>query len=221
MSYIISILPELFDAFLVTLQLWAIAITIGVVWGFILAIGQVYGNKLISSLCLGYSEFFRGTPLLVQLFLIYFGLPTFGINLPSFPAAALALTLNSGGYQSQYFRGAIQTVRGGQIRAAESLGMNKFQIIVKIVIPQAIRVVIAPWSNECIGILKFASLSFTVGAVEIMGAAKMIGYRTFKILPTFLAASIIYLIAVTIVSELLDLLEERLRIPGLEKGQLE
>lgn len=221
MSYIISILPELFDAFLVTLQLWAIAITIGVVWGFILAIGQVYGNKLISSLCLGYSEFFRGTPLLVQLFLIYFGLPTFGINLPSFPAAALALTLNSGGYQSQYFRGAIQTVRGGQIRAAESLGMNKFQIIVKIVIPQAIRVVIAPWSNECIGILKFASLSFTVGAVEILGAAKMIGYRTFKILPTFLAASIIYLIAVTIVSELLDLLEERLRIPGLEKGQLE
>lgn len=221
MSYIISILPELFDAFLVTLQLWAIAITIGVVWGFILAIGQVYGNKLISSLCLGYSEFFRGTPLLVQLFLIYFGLPTFGINLPSFPAAALALTLNSGGYQSQYFRGAIQTVRGGQIRAAESLGMNKFQIIVKIVIPQAIRVVIAPWSNECIGILKFASLSFTVGVVEILGAAKMIGYRTFKILPTFLAASIIYLIAVTIVSELLDLLEERLRIPGLEKGQLE
>jgi len=221
MNYIISILPELLKAFCVTLQLWAISISAGVILGMLGAIGLVYGNRIIYALCIGYSEFFRGTPLLIQLFLIYFGLPSLGINLPSFPAAAIALTLNSGAYQTQYFRGAIQTIRGEQIEAAESLGMNRLQIIRKIVISQAVRIVIAPWSNECIGILKFASLAFTVGVVEILGAAKMISYRTFRILPTFLTAALIYLAAVIVITELLDLAESKLRIPGLKKGQIE
>jgi polar amino acid transport system permease protein len=221
MDYIISIMPELLRAFTVTLELWIIAITLGIVFGLLLAVGQVYGNKPVSACCIAYSEFFRGTPLLVQLFLVYFGLPSLGIDLPSFPAAALTLTLNSSGYQAQYFRGAIQTVRGEQILAAESLGMNRLQILRKIVIPQAVRVVIAPWSNECIGILKFASLSFTIGVEELLGVSKMIGYRTFKIFPTFFAAAMIYLAAVTVVSFLLDYAEARLSIPGLKKGQLE
>ena len=221
MDYILSIMPELLQAFVVTLELWAIAIVAGIFFGLLLAIGQVYGNKLVAALCIGYSEFFRGTPLLVQLFLIYFGLPSLGIDLPSFPAAAVTLILNSSGYQAQYFRGAIQTVRGEQIMAAESLGMNRFQILRTIVIPQAVRVVIAPWSNECIGILKFASLSFTIGVEELLGVSKMIGYRTFKIFPTFLAAAMIYLAAVTIVSLCLDYAEAKLSIPGLRKGQLE
>jgi len=221
MNYIISILPELLQAFLVTLQLWAISISAGVILGMLGALGLVYGNKFIYAICIAYSEFFRGTPLLIQLFLIYFGLPSVGINLPSFPAAAIALTLNSGAYQTQYFRGAIQTIRGEQIEAAVSLGMNRLQIIKKIVIPQAVRIVIAPWSNECIGILKFASLSFTVGVVEILGAAKMISYRTFRILPTFFTAALIYLLAVLIITQLLDIAESKLRIPGLKKGQLD
>ncbi len=221
MEYIISIMPELVRAFAVTLELWIIAITLGIFFGLLLAVGQVYGNKPVSACCIAYSEFFRGTPLLVQLFLIYFGLPSVGVDLPSFPAAALTLTLNSSGYQAQYFRGAIQTVRGEQILAAESLGMNRLQILRKIVIPQAVRVVIAPWSNECIGILKFASLSFTIGVEELLGVSKMIGYRTFKIFPTFFAAAMIYLAAVTVVSFLLDYAEAKLSIPGLKKGQLE
>ncbi len=221
MDYIISILPELLQAFVVTLELWAIAIGFGILFGLLLAFGQVYGNKPLSLACIGYSEFFRGTPLLVQLFLVYFGLPSIGIDLPSFPAAAVALTMNSSGYQAQYFRGAIETVKGEQILAAESLGMSRVQIIRKVVVPQAVRVVIAPWSNECIGILKFASLSFTIGVEELLGVSKMIGYKTFKIFPTFFAAAMIYLAAVTIISILLDYAEARLSIPGLKKGQLE
>jgi polar amino acid transport system permease protein len=92
MDYIISILPQLLQAFVVTLQLWVIAVGLGIVFGLLLAFGQVYGNKPLSLACIAYSEFFRGTPLLVQLFLIYFGLPSIGIDLPSFPAAAVALT---------------------------------------------------------------------------------------------------------------------------------
>lgn len=221
MGYILSILPELLAAFTVTLQLWVIAMLCGIVLGILLALGQVYGKKPLALACIGYSEFFRGTPLLVQLFLVYFGLPVIGIDLASFPAAALTLTLNTSGYQAQYFRGAIETVRGDQIIAAESLGMTRPQIIRKIVIPQSIRVVIAPWSNECIGILKFASLSFAIGVQELLGVTKIISYRTFEIFPTFAAAAIIYLVAVTIVTLILDYAEAKLAIPGLKKGQLD
>ncbi|MFP4507905.1 MAG: amino acid ABC transporter permease [Candidatus Acetothermia bacterium] len=211
--------PKLLEGTAVTLELTAICITSGFLVGLALSLGRVYGNKLVYGLTTAFVEMVRGTPLLVQLFIIYYGLPDVGILLNPLLAAGIALGLNTSAYQAEYFRGAIQSVSSGQMTAARSIGMSRVGAIKSIILPQALRLAIPSWSNELIYMLKYTSLAFTVGAPELMAKAKIIAARNFRYLEVFIIVAFIYIIIVTAFTKILDIVEERVKIPGLETGE--
>ncbi len=211
-----QIMPRLLEGAVVTLELTACSISLGFVLGIALALGRLYGKRPVSLLCTGYIEFFRGTPLLVQLLILYYGLPPYGIRLSSFVAGILGLGLNSAAYQAEYFRGAIQSVSQGEIMAARAIGMSRFKAIVNIILPQMLRIVIPSWSNELIYTLKYSSVAYMIGAPELMAQGKFIAAQNFRYFEVFLVVAFIYLIAVVVLSRILGVLEKRVRIPGLQ-----
>lgn len=208
-------LPILGRGMLVTLELTAIAISIGFVIGILLAIGEIYGNHPIRMLSIAYTTLFRGTPLLIQIFIFYFGLPSIGIMISSFLAGVLALSLNSAAYQAEYFRGSIQAVKKDEVVAARALGMSKLQGILYVVIPQTLRMVIPSWSNQLISLLKFSSLVYTIRVKELMYQGKIIASLTFRSFEVFIIVAMMYLGAVIFFSTILRILEKKIRIPGL------
>lgn len=210
------LLPPLIEGVLVTIKLIILSIPSGLVLGILIAVGRVYGNKFISSLCAVYTMFFRGTPLLVQLFIIYYALPSIGIFFSPFMAAVTGFILCSGAYHSEYIRGAIQSIKTGQMMAAEALGMSRIKAVLYIILPQALRRAIPGCSNEIIYLIKYSSLAFMVTCVELTGAGKIIATRHFRYTEVFLVVGIIYLVVVSIVTKFLNILEKKLRIPGLE-----
>jgi len=210
------LLPPLIEGVLVTIKLIILSIPSGLILGILIAVGRVYGNKFISSLCAIYTIFFRGTPLLVQLFIIYYALPSIGIFFSPFMAAVIGFILCSGAYHSEYIRGAIQSIKTGQMMAAEALGMSRIKAVLYIILPQALRRAIPGCSNEIIYLIKYSSLAFMVTCVELTGAGKIIATRHFRYTEVFLVVGIIYLLVVSIVTKFLNILEKKLRIPGLE-----
>lgn len=216
LSLVREIMPQLLRGTIVTLQLTGIAISMGFIIGTFLALGRLYGNRSISAICNGYIQFFRGTPLLVQLFIVYYGLPRYGIRLSSFTAALIGLGLNSAAYQAEYFRGAIQSISEGQMMAARAIGMSKFKSIKNIIIPQALRIVIPSWSNELIYTLKYSSVAYMIGAPELMAQAKFITAKNFRYFEVFIVVAFIYLVIVLVLSRILDFIEKKVRIPGLQ-----
>ncbi len=209
------LLPPVLEGALVTLKLIALSIPLGLISGILIAVGRVYGNKFISSFCSVYTLFFRGTPLVVQLFILYFGFPSIGIFFSPFAAAVIGFILCSGAYHSEYIRGAIQSIKIGQMMAAEALGMTRAKAIFYIILPQALRRAIPGCSNEIIYLIKYSSLAFMVTCVELTGAGKIIASRYFAYTEVFLVIGIIYLLMVSVVTKLLNMLEKKLEIPGL------
>ncbi len=210
-----DILPKLLEGAIVTIELTIIAIMIGIFIGIPVAMGRVYGNKLIYALCTLFVEIIRGTPLLTQLFILYFGLPSVGIMLSPFTAAMIGMGINSAAYQAEYFRGAIQSVKREQLTAAYSIGMNQMQAIRHIILPQMFRLVIPSWSNELIYLLKYSSMAYMIQAPEIMSQGRLIASRNFRTFEVFIIVALIYLILVSILSKFLDMVENKFRIPGL------
>ncbi len=210
------LLPPLIEGVLVTIKLIILSIPSGLILGILIAVGRVYGNKFISSLCAIYTIFFRGTPLLIQLFIIYYALPSIGIFFSPFMAAVTGFILCSGAYHSEYIRGAIQSIKTGQMMAAEALGMSRIKAVLYIILPQALRRAIPGCSNEIIYLIKYSSLAFMVTCVELTGAGKIIATRHFRYTEVFIVVGIIYLLVVSIVTKFLNILEKKLRIPGLE-----
>ena len=211
-----EIMPGLLKGAVVTLELTVCSISLGFILGVALALGRLYGKRPVSLFCTGYIEFFRGTPLLVQLLILYYGLPPYGIRLSSFVAGILGLGLNSAAYQAEYFRGAIQSVSQGEIMAARAIGMSRFKAIVNIILPQMFRIVIPSWSNELIYTLKYSSVAYMIGAPELMAQAKFVAAQNFRYFEVFLVVAFIYLIAVVILSRILSVVEKRVQIPGLQ-----
>jgi polar amino acid transport system permease protein len=210
-----SIIPKLLEGTAVTIELTVIAIAIGVLMGIPVALGRVYGNKSIYAFCTFFVEIIRGTPLLTQLFILYFGLPSIGIMLSPFLAAIIGMGINSAAYQAEYFRGAIQSVKKEQLIAAYSLGMKQNQTIRYIVLPQMLRLVMPSWSNELIYLLKYSSMAYMIQAPEIMSQGRLIASRNFRTFEVFIVVAFIYLILVLALSKILDLMESRFNIPGL------
>lgn len=200
---------------LVTLQLWVLTLVFGGILAVLTALARIYGNKPLYYFATGYVELIRGTPLLVQLFIVYYGLGDIGLFLNPFLAAVIAFSVNTAAYQAEYIRGAIQSTRGGQIEAALSIGMNKLKFIRHIVLPQALRIVIPSWSNEAIIMLKFTSLAFMVTVPELMAQGRMIATRNYRYLEVFAIVAFIYLVVVLIFTKFLDLLEKKTAIRGL------
>jgi len=214
-----DLLPTLLNGTVVTIELILISAPVGLLIGMLMAVGQIYGNRYVSLFCKGYVIFFRGTPTLVVLFIFYFGLPSLGIGLSAFASSILAFALSSGGYQSGYIEGALQSIEVGQMMAARSIGMSKRQAIFNIILPQAIRRAIPGCSNEIIYLVKYSSLAFMVTCVELTGAGEIVAAKYFKFTEVFIVVGIIYLVLVTVATKLLSRLEKKLKIPGLDIGK--
>ena len=214
-TYAIDILPELLDGARLTIFLTFISLTIGFVIGLPLAVLRISGGIWINRLVFGYLTLFRGTPLLVQLFLVYYGLPQFGISFSRIAAACITLGLHSSAYQAEYFRGAMMAVGSGQMKAARAIGMSRNRAILHIILPQAFRLAIPAWSNEMVAMIKYTAVIFLIAVPDLMGQAKIISSQLFTPVPTYIIVAIIYLIMVGIASYALHLLSEKLAVPGL------
>ena len=208
-------LPYLLQGAGVTLIVVVGAMILGLALGVPLAVGQIYGHAALRRAIGVYVWFFRGIPLLVFLFLFYFGLCTaLDINLSAFTVAIIVLGLISSAYQSQIFRGTILSLPEGQLKAARALGMSDLKGIVFIVLPQALRLSVPGWSNEYSIILKDSAVTYALGVAEIMARAHFVATRTYQQLPLYLTAGVIFLVLTYAGTKGLRILEEKVRIPG-------
>ncbi len=215
LTAVINAFPYVLEGSLVTISVVVGAMGLGLLLGVPLAVGQVYGNPLLRRLVDVYVWFFRGVPLLVLLFLFYFGLfSMLNINLSAFAVAVIVLGLISAAYQSQIFRGAILSLPEGQFRAARALGMSDRTAILHIILPQALRLSIPGWSNEYSIILKDSAVTFALGVPEIMARTHFVATRTYQHLPLYLMAGLIYLVLTYLGIRALRMLEEKVRIHG-------
>jgi polar amino acid transport system permease protein len=214
-QFFINSLPDLLSGLGYTLLLTFVSIVVGFFIGISLALGRVYGNKIINGVCVGYIELIRGTPLLVQLFIIYFGLPSIGLIFTPLQAALIGLSINSGAYQAEYLRGSIQSVESGQMSAARSLGMNRLQSIRYVILPQALRIAIPAWSNEFIYLLQYSSIAYIIQVTELTAEGKFIAAHTFRYLEVFAMIAVIYLVLTIVSTEIIDRIAQRLSIPGI------
>ncbi|MCU0573037.1 MAG: amino acid ABC transporter permease [Syntrophobacteraceae bacterium] len=218
LSAVINAFPYVVEGALVTVAVVAGAMSLGLVLGIPIAVGQVYGGVWLRRAAGFYAWFFRGVPLLVLLFLFYFGLfAYFNINLSAFTVAVIVLGLISAAYQSQIFRGAILSLPVGQLKAARSLGMSDFKAICFIVLPQALRLSIPAWSNEYSIVLKDSAVTYALGVAEIMARTHFVATRTYQHLPLYIMAGLIYLLLTTVGVRSLRLLEKKVRIPGYSR----
>jgi len=215
-----ALLKRFFSEFMVgagvTLELTAVGLLIGLVLGLGLALARAYGPFWLRSLAIGYIELFRGTPLLVQLFLIYYGLPSLGITLSQSLSAYLALGLNSAAYQAEYLRGAIISIGDSQMTAGRAIGLSSWQTIRFIILPQALRLVIPAWSNKPISLLKTTAVVFLIAVQDLMAKAKRAATITYNPIGSYIAVAVIYLVMVFALNAFLKWLERKARIPGFE-----
>lgn len=181
----------------------------GLLLGFALAVGRLYGPAPLRWLTRLYVSFFRGTPLLVQLFLIYYGLAQLGIQLDPLPAALIGFSLNMAAYTSEILRAAIASIDRGQWEAAASIGMSKTQTLYRAILPQAARTALPPLGNSFISLVKDTALAATIQVPELFRQAQLITARTFEIFTMYLAAALIYWALASILAHFQARLEAR------------
>ncbi len=211
--------PRYLDGFLTTLKLVSVSIVIGAVLSLPVAFGRMSSNKLLSRLCFGYIYFFRGTPLLAQLFLLYYGFGSFrpfwqDIGLwwffrDAWSIALLSFSLNTAAYQAEILRGAIMNVPKGQIEGAMSLGLPKMVTFFKITLPQALIVALRPYGNEIILMVKGSAVVSIITVYDLMGHTRRAFSQTVDY-QTYIYAAIFYLLVVEVMRRLWDVLEHRL-----------
>lgn len=203
---VMSSLPRLLDGAWMTVQITALSVTIGLCLAVPLALARVSKNPLLKAPSFAFCFYFRGTPLLVQIFLIYYGSGQFkefleAVHLWQFLreayfCAVLSLTLNTAGYTAEILRGAIMAVPWGEIEAARACGMNKFMMYRRIILPKAFRLAWPAYTNEVVFLLQATSLVSIITVMDITGVARVISARTFAFYELFIAAAILYLILV-------------------------
>ncbi len=174
------------------------------------AIGRLSDNAFINGAASLYVSLVRGTPLLVQIFFVYYALPQFGVALPSIPAGIIALSFNYGAYMTEIFRAGIQAVPRGQREAAESLGMPERLVMRRIVLPQAFRIVIPAIGNDFVAMIKDSALVSTIAVQELLWRASKIGTRHFRTLETLLIAAVVYWLLTIVFSYFQERLERRM-----------
>jgi polar amino acid transport system permease protein len=216
---ILSNMPYLLQGTWVALQLLAYLLAIGFVLGLVLSLAEVYGHWTMRWTGIAFERVFRGIPELVLILLCFYGVGNF-FPIEPFPAAVLALGLRSAAYQSQIFRGVIQAVPSGQVAAARSIGMSGVQAVLYVVLPQALRQVPGPWSNEFSGALKATSLAYVIGVVELTRQGHYIISSTQgNILVVFSVVAAMYFVVNWTGNRLLYRAERALSFPGLENRE--
>ncbi len=214
-----SFWPLLRAGLLFTVPLTLITFIGGIALGFLLALGRLYGPKPLVALVRFYVWLIRGTPLLVQLFLIFYGLPSAGITLDAFTAAVIGFTLNVGAYTSEVIRATLAAVPRGQWEASYSIGMSWFQAMRRVVLPQAARIAVPPLSNTFISLVKDTSLAAAVTVPELFQAAQRIAAATYEPLILYIETAFIYLLFSSLLSALQTKLEVRLTRHSEAQGE--
>jgi cystine transport system permease protein len=204
-----SFFPILQAGLYFTIPLTLISFVLGLLLAFFTALARLSSIKPLNALANFYVWIFRGTPLLVQLFILFYGLPSMGLTLNPFPAAIIGFTLNVGAYSSEIIRAAIQSIPKGQWEAAFSIGMTKSQAMRRIILPQAVRVSLPPLGNSFISLVKDTSLAATITVTEMFQKGQQIASVTYEPLWLYIEVAFIYLIFSTFLSYLQAKLEQR------------
>lgn len=194
----------------VTIKITALSVACGIIIGLFVGIGRIYSVRIIRLLAAVYVDFLRGTPLLVQIFLIYFALPVVtNVHMDPFIAAIASCSINSGAYVAEIFRAGIQSIDSGQMEAGRSLGMSWVQTMRYIIVPQAFKHVIPPLGNEFIALLKDSSLVSVIGFEELTRRGQLIIARTYGSLEIWICVALIYLAMTITISRFVAWLEKK------------
>lgn len=198
----IESLPQLLEAMVkVTLPLTLIAFVLSLLIGILATVMRTRSNvNPLNWISRFYVWVFRGTPLLVQLFLIFYGLPRLGITLDTWTAAIITLSLNTGAYVAETFRASVASIPRGQFEAARTLNFTKMQTLTKVVIPQAVRIALPPLGNDLIDLVKGTALVSTISLVDLFQSGRQVAARTYEPLAMYLEVAFLYLMIVTILS---------------------
>lgn len=205
-----SFWPMLLAAITGTIPLALASFALGLVIAVIVALMRLSHNRVISAAARVYISAIRGTPLLVQLFVIFYGMPSVGIVIDPWPAAIIAFSMNVGGYAAEIVRAAILSVPKGQWEAAHTVGYSQTQTLTRIVLPQAARVSVPPLSNTFISLVKDTSLASTILVTELFREAREIAAFTFEVLPIYLEAALIYWLICLVLATGQNAIERRL-----------
>ncbi len=208
MDYILNVTGYILEGSLITFKLYLATAVFAVLLGIFGALGKISNIKFINKVLEIYTWVFRGTPLLLQLFFAYYGLPIIGITLQPFTAATLTFIVNYGAYFTEIFRAGIESIDKGQYEAAQVLGMNYRQTMVRIILPQTIKRVLPPTSNEAINLVKDSALVAAIGLGDLLRAAKVVVTRDFTITP-FIIAAIMYLLISSVIVTVFRQLEKK------------
>lgn len=196
MSFMQDITPQLLRATKNTITLAVGSLIVSLFIAIIISLAIYYKVPILTQILKIYVSFFRGTPALVQLYLIYFGLGNVGIdffrNMSAYSAVLAALSLNMSAYMAENLRGALSSVDKGQIEAGITTGLTRLQIFFRIIFPQAFRVAVPSLGNSFVDLVKGSSMAFTIGVTELMASANLSGIATYKFLESFIVAAIIY-----------------------------
>lgn len=209
----VQAMPLLLTGAVVTVKITALSVFLGILIGLFVGIARISTFKIVHLAAAVYVDFLRGTPLLVQIFLVYFALPVLtGQRIDPFVAAIAACSINSSAYVAEIFRAGIQSIDAGQMEAGRSLGMTWTQTMRYIIVPQAARRVIPPLGNEFIALLKDSSLVSVIGFEELTRRGQLIIARTYASLEIWICVAIIYLVMTVSISRLVAWLERRYKI---------
>ncbi|MFQ6013609.1 MAG: amino acid ABC transporter permease [Thermoplasmata archaeon] len=216
-EFVLDRLPEFLLGLQLTLILTVGSFSIGILIGFLTAAARVSRSRILRGIAKGYVDVFRGTPILVQIFLwltlILALIPTYQFR--TLVAAFLALTINTGAYQAEIFRGGLKAIQEGQLEAGRALGFTRWQLMRHIQLPQTLRLIIPPMTNEFILLLKSSALVSAIGVVELAFVARRVTVQFFLPLEAWTAATLLYLAMTVPLAKLVQTLERRFRIPGL------
>lgn len=206
---------DLLHGAITTIEITATSLILGCILGLLVGLGRLDRKKRVRyGICTIYVTFIRGTPLLVQLFLLFFGLPQFDILLPAFLCGVLGLGIYSGAYVSEIVRGAIQSIDKGQMEAARSLGMSQSKAMLTIILPQAVVRMIPPLGNEFIALIKNSALVSLLTISDLMHEGQKIISVSYRSLEVYIAVALVYLVLTSLTSIALQQLEKRLRAGG-------
>ncbi len=209
-------LGHLLQGALVTIEVTACALLLGSVLGLLVGIGRLNRRRrLVYGFCTAYVALIRGTPLLVQLFILFFGLPHFGILLPAFFCGVIGLGIYSGAYVSEIVRGAIQSIDRGQEEAARSIGMSSAMAMWEIILPQALVRMIPPLGNEFIALIKNSALVSLLTIQDLMHEGQKIISLSYRSLEVYLVIALLYFVLTGLTTLALRKLEQRLRVGGM------
>ena len=215
---IIKIMTQYWDVFLIkglsiTISLSVIAVFFGAILGALLALGKMSRFKILRGIITAFIEVIRGTPILLQLYLFYFILPKAlpALNIETYPSIAIALVVNSSAYVSEVIRSGIQAVDKGQTEAARSLGLNKTQTMLKVVLPQAVKNILPALGNEFIMIIKETSLASTFFVGDLMTSYLTVRGVTFLAIESLFIVGVIYFVLTFVLSKLVGIYEKKLK----------